>query len=254
MNFISKMLKFLLPILLLAGGVFFVFIFEFYIKDKVNTVSVIVAAEDIPFKGEITEENIKIVDIKRDNLVNGAYYGVEEEHLSKLYGQLAAVEIKKGTQIYESLLDTYDLVPDPSKGEFIAPIPNEWIFAVPGSLRRSYYADFYIVSETQGNDLKGTIQTNNDPNYEGPIETTNEKLSENTYKLNKPILQDVRIAFTKDNANREVRNTTEEGLDATGNISRIEIIATEEMLKEIRKYVDNGYKLYITYNYKQGEE
>jgi hypothetical protein len=262
MKKLSKFLKVFLPFLILTGGISFVFLFEFYIKDKVNVVPVVVAKEDISFKEPITPENITIVNVKRDNLVKAAYYGVEEQHLQKLYGKLAAIDIKQGTQIYGDLLDTYDLVPDEVKGEFIAPIPNEWLFAVPGSLRRSYYADLYIVPGEKEKGLRQELTNLNEPkdggNNEGdstaedkPIEATVESLDQSKSLLSKPILINVRVAHTKDNANREVRNVQDKDKDATGNISKIEIVANQEMLNTIRKYVDQGYKLYITYTFRQ---
>lgn len=261
MNKIAKFLKVLLPILILTGGIFFVFLFEFYIKDKVNVVPVIVAKQDIAFKEPLTPENITIIDIKRDYLVQDAYYGVSEQHLEKLHGRVAAVEISKGTQIYENLIDTYDLVPDEEKGEFIAPIPDEWLFAVPGSLRRSYIADFYIVAgeNEQGlrqelmdlNDMEEVKSNSDSTETDKPIEATAESLDESKSMLNKPILTNVRVAHTKDNANREVRNVNDKQYDATGNISKIEIVANQEMLQTIKGYMDQGYKLYITYTFRQ---
>lgn len=211
----KKILKFLLPLLLLIGGISFIFVFEFYLKDKVNTVPVLIASEDIKFKEMLTSENLAITNVRRSEVVNGAYIRMEEVRLTEIFGMLAAIDIQRGTQIYPALIDYYNLVPNEAAGEFIAPIPNQWIFAVPGSLRRSYYADFHVVSD-------------------------------GSRKIG-PILTDVRVAYTKDSSNREVRNLQESEYDATANISNVEIIATSEMLGTLSEYIDRGYKLYITY-------
>src|SRR5690606_30780415 len=162
--------------------------------------------KDIGFKEQISSDNIEIISMKKDFVVPAAYYGVKPEDLETLYGRLAAIDIKAGTQIYSELLDRFDLVP--GEGEFIAPIPNQWLFAVPGSMRRSYYADFYVV-------LNSAV------------------IDEEELRQGEPLLKDVRVAHTKDNANREVRSI-ENTDDATGNISNIEIIATKDMLSTIR--------------------
>jgi hypothetical protein len=211
----KNILKFLLPLVLLTGGISFIFIFEFYLKDKVNTIPVLIASENIQFKEMLTSENLTIRNVRRSQAVNGAYLRMDEKKLSEMFGKLAAIDIQKGTQIYPALIDHFNLVPNEIEGEFIAPIPNQWIFAVPGSLRRSYYADFYVISE-------------------------------GSRKIG-PILTDVRVVYTKDSSNREVRNLQDNRYDATANISEVEIIASAEMLSTLSEYIEQGYKLYITY-------
>ena len=129
---------------ILLLGVGFLFGFEFYVKDKFNTVEVVVAKETIDFKEQITEDHIEIKNVRKgtevENYIPAAKY-------QSLIGKYASIKIEKGTQLYSELIDTYDLVPDAKKGEFVAPIPKEWIFAVPGSLRRTYIADIYVVSD-----------------------------------------------------------------------------------------------------------
>jgi hypothetical protein len=267
---LSSFLKFVLPVAILLLGVGFIYVFEFHLKDRVNTVPVIVASKDIGFKEQLTSENIAIINVKRERLVTSAYYGVEPKHLETLYGRTAAIDIKQGTQIYEELIDSYNLIPDHKDGEFIAPIPNNWIYAVPGSLRRSFVADFYVVNEGKdivvSQKIKGTLEEmNQDESVEVDLdaETTVglkgnasiQSSDDDISKLGNPILSGVKIAYTKDSSNKEVRDAKDEGnkLDGTGTISNIEIIANEESLTKIRSYVENGYKLYITYSYKGAE-
>ncbi|WP_202078152.1 SAF domain-containing protein [Caldalkalibacillus salinus] len=224
-----KWLKLFIPVLILGTGIAFIFAFEFYLKDKVYTIPVIVAAEDIAFKESLTAENTEVVHIRRDHVIQGAYS--PEVYQSEVLGQLSAIEIKKGTQLYSALIDHHNLTPRYDRGEFIAPIPNRWIYAVPGSLRRSYHADFYVTKES--NDVVLEID---------------EKSGMSDIELDtKPILSNVKVLHTRDSSNREVRNIQESEYDATANISNIEIIATEKMLNTMKTYVEQGYKLYITY-------
>lgn len=244
-----KGLKFILATVILVGVLTYLYYFETKLKYQVNMVDVIVTVEDIGFKEAFTPDNIKIKKINYDYVIKNAYGGTVE-NLEALYGQLASVEITTGTQLYSGLVDSFDLIPNKEKGEFIAPIPNDWIFAVPGSLRRTYYADFYLVKDETAQYL---INQWNESAAEKdkPIELTNDQIS-STIGLDTPILKNVKVAHTKDNANREVTNA--EANTATGVINNIEVIFTQEQLTELKKYIADGNKLYITYTFNTGGE
>lgn len=265
----KQKLKFIVPLLILVLGVSFIFVFEFYIKDKVNTEPVIVASRDIPFKKQITEDDLTVKHIHKDYLISETFRPDEMEYL---IGTYASIGIKAGTQMYPELVDEYDLVPDESKGEFIAPLPTQWLFAVPGTLKRSYVADIYVVGSSDQLLLEQLI--NDSYEYEGNETVKNESEQESvedTKTINEqsqqeissflkqnydPILKDVRIAHVRDGANQEITKNPESSdpNSATANISSLEIIATNETLATIRQYVDQGYKLYITYDYERGND
>lgn len=247
---------------ILMLGVAFIFIYEFYIEPKVNTVPVVVAASDINFKDQISENALKVVNVKKDNLVEGAY---QSQDINKIKDNFAAIDIKKGTQLYEGLIDSYSLVPDEKKGEFIAPIPDEWLFAVPGSLRRAFVADFYAIPDEDQQMLKEIVnEVNNEEKEEGaakesenreqPIETNVESDQALQQAIDhEPILKDVRVASVKDSSNSEVQNLNdqESGKTSTGVISNLEIIATNEMLQSLRDYTEKGYKIYVVYKFER---
>lgn len=234
----KRFFKIMIPLLILFSGVAFLFFYNFYLENRINTVAVVVADKNIGFKEQFSAKNLKIERINSDFVVKDAVRGVANLKDSHMLGKLAAINIKKGTQIYPDLIDQNNLIPDESKGEFIAPIPNKWIFAVPGSIRRSYIADFYAVpkeDQQPGNKFNNT-QAN-------PV---------NNIDLSglKPILTNVRVAHTKDQANNEVTNVKKGNrYDTTGVVSNIEIIATPEMLNKIRKSTEKGNLLYIVYEY-----
>ena len=144
-----------LALLLIAGGIGFVFYFEFYLKDQIDTETVVKAANRIEFKQQITREDLVIEQVRRGSKVENA---LSANYAESLIGKYASITIEKGTQVYPELIDTYDLVPDESKGEFIAPIPNDWIFAVPGSLRSSYVADIYVIADKDQTQVRQLIR------------------------------------------------------------------------------------------------
>lgn len=276
----KETLKFVVPILLLVIGIGFVFAWEFYIKETINSQKVVVASNDISFKEQITRDDLTIASINIDNIVNGSFRPDEIDYIIE---EFASINIKKGTQIYADLIDNYNLIPDEAKGEFIAPLPNDWIYAVAGSLRRAYLADFYVVGTDEQILLESLIQDSRDygnQNVEVDEETeesieqeesdesneqeNNETDSEESDELNEeeiertesivkgmyePILKDVRISSVLDSGNRQVKESVESPDSATGNISELEIISTSEMLQTIQEYVNKGYKLYIVHKF-----
>lgn len=231
-----------LSVFFVAFGVSFVFAYEFYIKERIDTVQVVVASETIEFKGPITEENISIVNVKRGNEVEN---GVPVTAYKSLIGKYASVKIEKGTQVYMDLIDTYNLVPDSSKGEFVAPIPKEWLYAVPGSLRRTYVADVYAIND-KDTLMRNALLIHAQEQGEAEGSTTQTSIVPNA----EPILKSVRVSSVKDNGNKEVRESTETS-DATGQVAALEIIANDEMLETITNAMNDGYKLYVVYKFER---
>ena len=237
-------LRIFIALVFILGAIGFVFAFEFYAKEKIDSVEVIVAKEAIDFKDVITEENIEIINVRRTHAIENA---IPVTAYQSLIGKYASVKIAKGTQLYVELIDTYNLVPDSSKGEFVAPLPKDWIFAVPGSMRRTFVADIYVIgtkeqliyrnlqedSAEQG-DTKKVIQSDVLPDAE-------------------PILKNVRVASVKDNNNQEVMESQETN-QATGQVANLEIIANDEMFETMRSYTQQGYRLYIVYKFERSSD
>lgn len=234
----------LLAILFVAAGVGFVFFFEFYLTEKIDTVEVVVAKETIDFKTLITEDNIDIVNVKRGNEVENA---IPVTAYESLIGKYASIKIEKGTQLYTDLIDTYNLVPDSAKGEFVAPVPKEWLFAVPGSLRRTYVADIYAISDSDQR-LKKELATAAAEQGDLP-KTAIESIDPGA----EPILTGVRVASVKDSGNKEVKESAETS-EATGQVAALEIIATDEMLATLTDSLNDGFKLYVVYKFERSND
>ncbi|HEU5140389.1 MAG TPA: SAF domain-containing protein, partial [Bacillales bacterium] len=197
----KKLLKVVMPLFILMGGIAFLFFYDLFLEERINTVPVVVAAENIDFKDVFSRDNLRIKRINRDFVVKDAITAIDNLNDTHLLGELAAIDIKRGTQIYRALVDPNNLIPDESKGEFIAPIPNEWIFAVPGSIRRSYVADFYVVPKRKQRDLEKWIAEDQADKSQKPISSDDKDILEygKLAKL-KPVLRNVRVAHTKDHS------------------------------------------------------
>ncbi|WP_019156873.1 CpaB family protein [Robertmurraya massiliosenegalensis] len=262
----KKVAKILVPLLFLGIGIGSLISYEFYFSEKINTVDVLVAKEDISFKELLTEENTELVTIRKDNMIKDAIIPTDT---GLVLNKNAAISIKKGTQIYSELIDEYNLIPNEKEGEFIAPVPESWLFAVPGSLRRTFIADFYAIPDQEQDVIRSLLvdaQKQNENNVTAEASDTSENNEEVTNKkpINnselsdmkiigdyKPILADVRVSAVKDKSNTEVSEIEENTNATTGSVANIEIIANEEKLKTLREYTEKGYKLYVVYKYER---
>lgn len=250
----NKFWKFFIPFLYLMVSVGGVLSFEFYFKDKIDTVEVIVASTDINFKDVIQEDDISILKIRKDYAILGGY---KPQDINLIVGYNASINIKKGTQLYPDLIDTFDLIPNELEGEFIAPIPASWIFTVAGSLRRSYIADFYAIPQKEQGNIASLLQDRQDiidvPNPNEVDENIEQeeipsKDDDEIITGREPILENVKVASVRDGSNREVVESKENN-QASGSITSLEIIADEEMLNILKDYTQKGYKLYIVYKF-----
>nr|AKO69662.1 flagellar protein FlgA [Aeromonas sp. Ne-1] len=245
----KKYFKIISAILFLVLGVGILFGWEFYFKDKIDTVEVIVAKQDITFKDKLTADNLEVKSIRRENAISNY---LTPNDVDVVLNKYAAIDIKKGTQLYSKLVDTYNLIPNEKKGEFVAPIPDEWLFAVPGSLRKAFIADFYAIPDEEQQVIQSIVASDSeDENDSEDKKLTEEQVSNLVSKDNKPILQNIRVSSVKDGTNGEVKESTEDTEQATGEISTLEIIANDEILSTLQEYTSNGYKLYVVYRYER---
>lgn len=238
-------------ILAVVIAIAYIPIYDYFFKDKIDSVEVIKAKKTIEFKEKITEDHIEIVSVRRgtevENYIPPSYY-------KSLLGKYASVKIEKGTQLYKDLIDTYDLVPNSEKGEFIAGIPKEWLFAVPGSIRRTYFADIYVVGTKEQALARQLIQEAKQERGKDEEEEENEVIQTDIVPdFTDAILTDVRVSSVKDGSNKEVRKN-EETNEATGQVAALEIVANENMLNTIKKYTEQGYKLYVVYKFERGDK
>lgn len=107
--------------------------------------------------------------------------------------------------------------------EYVFRIPDKWIISYPSSLRRGDTAYLYPLDNSNSSELDYNFDVQNIE----PIQ--------------------VRIAFVKDSTNKEVRTVGDERLDATSNISSLEIATNVENFNKINKYVNEGKAFVIYY-------
>lgn len=204
---------------------------------------VVVLNKDV-YKGTlITGDMISVVPVERLSII--------DESISNpdlILGKEARHFIPAYTQLHPFYFEAPALVLRPD--QFIAKIPKDWIYAVPGTLRRSDKVVFYAVNPDNDARIHSEPRTQMDG---GPVPTLT------TYQdvpaqiaSGRPFYETV-VAYVKDSANREVRTVSKEDrFDANANISMVEIVVTLEELRMLENAYNQGKKFIIMYS--EGEE
>lgn len=231
----------------------FIVAWEFIFKDKIDSVEVVVvkAGEKIERKEKITEDKVMIERRTKKDLIQNVVYPSD---LNKILGKEASQLIVSNSMISTDMIDFDDLIPNAKKHEAIRPIPQDWIYAAPGSLRRKDRIDIYTIKSESLDKLKGSDQASSTQNVVEVGIPTNE-VDPSLLTL---VLADVPVIYAKDASNKEVVNQVgndqqqqDDGkrLNATGKISELEILLND---KDFNKLVDSIFeksgRLYITYN------
>ncbi|MFC0273779.1 hypothetical protein ACFFIX_20540 [Metabacillus herbersteinensis] len=247
--------KITLGILTALTVMLFIPIYDLFIKDKIDSIEVVVVkpGKTIEKNEEITEAKLAVERRQKQSLIGDVIYAKE---ISEILGREASQVMVSNSMVSKKMID-YDLiVPNESEGEAIRPIVSDMIFAKPGSLRRKDTIDIYLISK----DLIGNYtdtQATDSPSSAAPNEVSSkQKPKVSPSMLKEPLLKNVKVVYAKDSSNREVTNDSEEDaknknerLNATGNISDLEIILNEEDFQRLmNEVIQNENKMYITYN------
>lgn len=231
-----------------------IYVYDSYIKDRIDSAEVVVvkAGTDISKAQPITQNQLTIERRAKDSLVDNVVYAKD---INKIIGQDAQQEIVGNSMISLKMVDFDGVVPNTKKGEAIRPITKNMIFAQPGSLRRKDVVDIYLVYQNGSTNLdtngpstvssaSGAAATNN----------SNGNAINSVIKDQKPFLKGIKVVYVKDSSNKEVvaspddKNGNDPRLNATSNISDLEIILNEDdFTKLMDQVLSKGAKLYITY-------
>lgn len=238
-------LKFTSGIVLAISVIAFIVIWDTFLKDEIAAIEVVVVRPDktILANQEITSDQLIVEKRKRANMIEGA---VSPSEINEIVGKDAAMLMLGNSIVSKEYIDFDNLVPDSEKGEAIRPIPNDWIYAKPGSLRRKDRIDIYLWEP----EPKETMEGFRSP--EEMLRQENVKTETNILQGKQPLLIDVPVIYAKDSSNQEVINQTnnkdESRLNASGEISFLEVNLNEDDFGILSSAVKSGYKLYITYN------
>jgi hypothetical protein len=147
-----------------AGIIGFIVAWDTVIKENIDSEEVVIVKPgmEIGPHEPITEDKIMVEKRDRSTLVEGA---VRSSELSEIIGYETKSTLIGNEIITKREIDFERLVPDPQKGEAVRPIPNEWIYAKPSTLRRKDLIDIYLFPSEKLKD--GSAVTSNPPSVNG---------------------------------------------------------------------------------------
>jgi len=213
---------------------------ELYFDDRVNTVPVLVAARHIPKGSALNPQDVSQVRARLETVPSGTVWD-----LRALAGKAAAINIPKGMILADSLVDDARIVL--KTGQIYAPVPGQWIFAVPGSLRQKDIVNIYAIPSktTETRSIPGLTNQNRDAN----IANIELETGVRDYVYGNPILEGVAVAHVKDSSNREVKpvDQARQRDDATGTISQVELVLTNDQYQLLQRKALEGSKFIFTY-------
>lgn len=247
----NRYLNTIVSIGLILGAISAIILWEAYLDDIINTKEVVVATRTLEKNAVIGKDDIKLARIPIEQVPENAIIDP-----GKTLGKETAFIIRKGQQIVTDTIDFEGIVPN--SDQVIVPIPKEWLISVPGSLRRKDKVNIYEVPSKELT-RKVTIQTAETTD----IKTTkSEQFSTNTLMQGEvhadftggagnkqPVIGGVTVAYAKDPSNQEVK-PAEQGklrIDATGTISDLELVLTDEQLNRLKVKALEGYKFIVAY-------
>lgn len=218
---------------LILGAIGALIVWETYLDDLINTKEVLVAASTLEKNTVVGKNDIKLAKVPIEQL---SEHAITDPNLT--IGKETAFIIRKGQQIIMDALDIEGVVPNADQS--IVPIPKEWLISVPGSLRRKDKVNIY---EMPTIDLTGGL-INKAP---GGVEAA----SVNNFVTGngRPIVDNIAVAYAKDPSNQEVKPAEQSKLriDATGTISDLELVLTDQQLNLLKNKVLQGYKFILAY-------
>lgn len=138
---VTKLILAAITMILVIG---FVVVWDLYIKENIESQEVVVLSPSSTLHeyDKIRRSDLIVENRNRATLVEGY---VKPEELNSLIGKEANQTIVGNQIISKRYVDFETFEPNPNNGESIRPVPNQWIYAMPATLRRKDQIDIYLV-------------------------------------------------------------------------------------------------------------
>lgn len=226
----KKYIYLMISATLIILAVAMIITWEMYLDDRLNTVSVVVAAKNMERSQVITKADVRIDRIKLEQAVEKPITSLRD-----VIGKEASQYIAKGNQLVDRMIDRFGL--DPNANQLIYSIPREWIYSSPGSLRRKDRVYIYAIPDEK---RWSAGRAGLSPAPMSTAVSTGDSA---------PILSDIVVAFAKDSANQEVKPAanSDKRIDATGSINNIELVMTRAQYSVLEKKYLEGYMFNFAY-------
>lgn len=215
------------------GGLFYYW--EYYGRVEFLYTDVLVPIENMKNGDMVTKEAFKTIKVDAANVIEDAITDIES-----IKGLEVKQYIPKSNQLSPLFFDVPNLVL--SESEQIFQIPNEWITSKPDTIRRKDTLVIYpIFKEVSYKDVSLV-----DDNEDDEVEDNELRLEEESENDAESICS-VTVAYVKDSAGREVESLDVDRLVSTGTVSTIEVVITEEKIKLLKSYIQEGYVFILAY-------
>lgn len=239
MRRLKSILYYFLSFICLVGGIGSIFGYKYFVEPKIDRVEVVKVKETMQRGTKVTENNVEIQLVKRDEVVEGALTA-----LSGALGKETRFFVKKGQQVIPEMIDDKELALKP--GQFNAPIPVEWLLTIPGSLLRGDHIALYAVEDPKKEPSSSELLRawNSEKilvDNQGNLKTESGKLK------GVRVLDDVVVSYVKSNNNVEVTTADDKRKQPSGNVATVEVIVDQKTWDKIAEYPLKGYKLILMY-------
>lgn len=188
-------------------------------SEKVVKVKV-TSGEYLPKNHELTLGDVYLDSVEKKDIPKNAVRDIR-----LVEKKILNANITDGVILTDSLVDVDDL--EPNKNEGIFPIPKESIYAINGSLRSRDKVNLYLVKSVKADGIRTEELPSNDDVF----------------------LTDVTVNYVRTDDNNDVQDS-ENGnnnnrFTSTGKVSTPELKMAKTDGQQLKKYLEQGYKLWI---------
>lgn len=237
-------LRGILGIVLMISFLVVIYLWESIGREKLLYENALVASSDINKGDVIKKEMVGYMKLEENKFTKDS---IRDPNL--VIGKQATHFIPAKSQIHKTYID--DAVIVAKKNESIFRIPNDWLVAIPASIRRKDEISFYAINQDKLNSKVNVTyeQENSENKSKGNISLYVDK-QEVSQLPDKKIL-DTTVAFVKDSGNREVVDVGDkERFNGSSQVNSLEILATEDQIQQLKDYVSKGNKLLVVFKEK----
>lgn len=175
--------KLVLGILTAVLVIGFIVVWDLVIKENIESEEVLVIRPGViihPYD-VIKETDLQVEKRNRATFIEGF---LTPDQKGSVVG-LQAKQLLVGNQLLSArYIDLEDFEPDPKKGEAVRPIPEDWIYAIPSTVRRKDKIDIYLVKKgTTDEPEVETKESSYNPSYVGMSPEQEQALEKQEFEL-----------------------------------------------------------------------
>lgn len=209
-------------ILAIAG----IFLWETYGREALTYTEIVVFNQDVQANQKVSPDLLATMKVPTSQLISRVVLNSEE-----ILGKETTCYLPRGLQLSEKFFQDEEMTT--GNGRYVFAVPTEWLYFYPQTLRRGDSVFFYAVPASDGECFESANST------AAAVSTLPDD-------RNTAILK-TRVAYVKDNTNREVIDVTPDRLDGSAAVSKIEVYINDEQYQLLKSNYEAGYQFVILY-------